>query len=82
MYAEDVEETTAETMDTALPPQPPLNVQVVRTTCETIALSWTTPIFDGGAGRDRNRWQICQKRVGRRYGEHGHRSLYGRQHGA
>ena len=72
LYAEDVEETTAETMDTALPPQPPLNVQVVRTTCETIALSWTTPIFDGGAAIEgyEIRGKYVTKRVGKKIREH------------
>ena len=69
LYAENATETTAEEMDTALPPQPPLNVRVVGTTCETITFSWVPPIFDGGAAIEgyEIRWQLChKKKVGKK----------------
>jgi WD40 repeat protein/tetratricopeptide (TPR) repeat protein len=69
LYAENAIETSAEEMDTALPPQPPLNVKVVSTTCETITFSWIPPIFDGGASIQgyEIRWQLChKKRIGKK----------------
>ncbi len=70
LYSQGKEQTAAEEMDTALPPQPPMSVKVNAKTCDSITLSWGKPIFDGGASIEgyEIRWSLChKKKIGKKY---------------